>query len=296
MTSDAKIGLLVGLVFIFVIAFIINGLPSLQRDKNNNELTTNMINSHRGSPGIGVKERVVIEQSQQQGRQPFGQVQRLSTDVEGTRLTMELPKSVAVSGDTSEGKAVAEAAAEATVEKKEPLPEEKAPEVVKKEEAEVQKSSRSLARVYTVAEGDNLASVAQKFYGEEEGNKRANIAKIFEANRDRLDSEDRISPGQKRLIPPLKAAEDSNRELRKTFGSKIFEAVESIGRRHLPNGGSQTEAKRQYVVQEEDNLWKIAVQCLGDGSRYKEIVKLNADILDDEDEIVVGMRLKIPDG
>ena len=29
MTSDAKIGLLLGLVFIFVIAFVINGLPSL---------------------------------------------------------------------------------------------------------------------------------------------------------------------------------------------------------------------------------------------------------------------------
>ena len=30
MTSDAKIGLLLGLVFIFVIAFVINGLPSLR--------------------------------------------------------------------------------------------------------------------------------------------------------------------------------------------------------------------------------------------------------------------------
>ena len=30
MTSDAKIGLLLGLVFIFVIAFIINGLPNLR--------------------------------------------------------------------------------------------------------------------------------------------------------------------------------------------------------------------------------------------------------------------------
>ena len=30
MTSDAKIGLLLGLIFIFVIAFVINGLPSLR--------------------------------------------------------------------------------------------------------------------------------------------------------------------------------------------------------------------------------------------------------------------------
>ena len=39
MTSDAKIGLLLGLVFIFLIAFIINGLPSFNNNKDNNELT-----------------------------------------------------------------------------------------------------------------------------------------------------------------------------------------------------------------------------------------------------------------
>ena len=41
-------------------------------------------------------------------------------------------------------------------------------------------------------------------------------------------------------------------------------------------------------------MWKIAAKCLGDGSRYREIAELNADIVDDEDNIVVGMRLKIP--
>ena len=39
MTSDAKIGLLLGLVFIFIIAFIINGLPGLSQDSHNNTLT-----------------------------------------------------------------------------------------------------------------------------------------------------------------------------------------------------------------------------------------------------------------
>ena len=43
MTSDAKIGLLLGLVFIFVIAFIINGLPGLHQKDDSNKLTTNMV-------------------------------------------------------------------------------------------------------------------------------------------------------------------------------------------------------------------------------------------------------------
>ena len=47
MTSDAKIGLLLGLVFIFIIAFVINGVPNFYSDKNNNELTTTMFNSQR---------------------------------------------------------------------------------------------------------------------------------------------------------------------------------------------------------------------------------------------------------
>jgi len=40
MTSDAKIGLLLGLVFIFVIAFVINGLPSLRPPIGKVEATT----------------------------------------------------------------------------------------------------------------------------------------------------------------------------------------------------------------------------------------------------------------
>ncbi|MGA2094604.1 MAG: hypothetical protein ABSH16_14575 [Sedimentisphaerales bacterium] len=39
MTSDAKIGLLLGLVFIFVIAFIINGLPGFHHKDDGNKLT-----------------------------------------------------------------------------------------------------------------------------------------------------------------------------------------------------------------------------------------------------------------
>ena len=59
MTSDAKIGLLLGLVFIFLIAFVINGLPNFREDKNNNQLTAAMVDSQNNPPGIGSKERKV---------------------------------------------------------------------------------------------------------------------------------------------------------------------------------------------------------------------------------------------
>jgi len=47
-------------------------------------------------------------------------------------------------------------------------------------------------------------------------------------------------------------------------------------------------------VQEGDSLWRIAAEQLGEGSRYIEIAELNAGILDDEDSLVVGTRLRIP--
>ncbi len=61
MTSDAKIGLLLGLVFIFIIAFLINGLPNFHNTRNNNGLTTNGFGSQNNSPGLAAKERKVQE-------------------------------------------------------------------------------------------------------------------------------------------------------------------------------------------------------------------------------------------
>jgi len=47
-------------------------------------------------------------------------------------------------------------------------------------------------------------------------------------------------------------------------------------------------------VRQGDTLWKIAANQLGDGSRYKEIVKLNSAVLESEDDLAVGMTLKMP--
>ena len=50
-----------------------------------------------------------------------------------------------------------------------------------------------------------------------------------------------------------------------------------------------------YTVKEGDSLWKIAASQLGNGGRFEEIAKLNADILKGrQDNLSVGMQLKIP--
>lgn len=46
-----------------------------------------------------------------------------------------------------------------------------------------------------------------------------------------------------------------------------------------------------YTVQKGDNLWNIAAKLLGDGSRYKEIMKLNNL---NNDKIYPNQKLKVP--
>jgi len=98
--------------------------------------------------------------------------------------------------------------------------------------------------------------------------------------------------GQSLVVPKLIASELDKVNIWGIFPSSMFEKVDSIGRRHIPDDGQQAN---QYIVREGDSLWSIASEQLGSGSRYKEISKLNADVLEDENDLTLGMRLSLPD-
>ncbi len=256
MTSDAKIGLLLGLVFIFIIAFIINGLPSFHEDGNNNELTTNMVSLQNNPPAIAAKERQVINLGKSVGEEP-PKVGSTSTDNQDIRFAKALPKSSLVVKETISNEVI-------------------------------------LPKIYVVNEGDSLALIAQKFYGPQEGNKKININRIFNANRKLLKSSDEIYVGQKLIIPSLLASVPDKGKIANLFSATEFAKVESVGERHLLTNDRRVEQTSRYVVQEGDSLWQIAAERLGDGSRYGEIAELNAGILDSEDNLSVGMRLRMP--
>ncbi len=281
MTRDAKVGLLLGLFFIFIIAFLINGLPYLRQDTNNNELTTKMVKFQNNPPALGAKERKVrevvarYEPAERAGpirEQPVNQLQEVVTEEPSTRFEMLLPESISVVKDVSAERA-AEEVASATISGK---------------------KFSGRPKTYIVADGDNLAIIAKKFYGEEEGNRLKNITRVFEANRKELKSPGEIYVGQKLNIPPLPTTAQETNETEGVFASSIFEKVKSIGKRHLSSETVATKQDRVYIVRENDSLWKIAAEQLGDGVRYSEISRLNSEILEDEDSLAVGMRLRLP--
>ena len=127
----------------------------------------------------------------------------------------------------------------------------------------------------------------------EDGGETGRI-RIF-MNKDKLAQLPReISLGQSLVVPKLIASELDKINIAGIFPSSLFEKVESIGRRHLSDDNSQDKGV-QYVVREGDTLWSIAGEQLGNPSRYKEISKLNADILKDENDLTLGMRLSLPE-
>ncbi len=187
MASNAKIGLLLGLVVIFVIVFVINGLSGFD-----------------DSPPIVVVDPPDIIPDIPPGvfqprRVPERQPEKTSPPENKERFRGQPP------GTTPPDE---------TDNNTEPV-------------------EQAWPKVHVVCKGDNLADVAKKFYGPKEGNRKANIKRIFEANHKALESPDKIYPGQKLIIPPLWASAPEKNSVESIFPDSMFEKVDSIGRRHL---------------------------------------------------------------
>jgi nucleoid-associated protein YgaU len=240
-----------------------------------------------GQLGIGTKERKtqeVLDRMELDEKLPSQDIQA-SADEQDIRSITPLPESLSIAKESDKT---------TEIEPKIPSPagaQEAIPSTALGTGVKIQPA---WPKFYVVSEDDNLASIAKKLYGPEQGNRRINIDRIFEANRRLLKSPDEIYVGQKLIIPPPSNLTQDESKIDGVFSSTMFEKVESVGKKLLSTDGGGTKNERWYTVREDDNLWKIAAAQLGNGSRYTEITKLNADIIDDENNITVGMRLKIP--
>jgi nucleoid-associated protein YgaU len=364
MTSDAKIGLLLGLVFIFVIAFVINGLPSLRPPTVSRAEVTTISGEEFAVDGIAGKTETApnwneLLDQQRPGEptpavaelpkptvpempQPSGPLAtepqasqpptvsdegiRFSTALKGIgRLLDQLPVIVPANrGDTfsldtpkpaPEPPAASghQPVAMAPQARSEPLPESRPAEMLNKVTDIPEPAKPASAgpkplivpgsKTYVVVAGDNLPAIAKKFYGPEEGNRLANIDRIFRANLTVLKSPAEVKTGQTLIIPPplpkpatatTAAPAPNPNKPSDVLPQKLFEKVQSLGKPAPAPVPPATPEGRWYTVQDGDKLWKIAATQLGAGSRWDEIYKLNSAILTDENSLQVGMRLRLP--
>ena len=252
MTSDAKIGLLLGLVFIVIIAFLINGLPEMVTGQSAN------------TSAISVEKIDDILSIDHNADQAIKEIEELYTPA--TRIVEE----TAMQNDprfSSDGTVVAHNSGTSNI-----------------------VLTTNSGREYVIQSGDNLAKIAKKVYGSDQGNRHANIQKIFKANSDRLDSPDDIFQGQKIIIPALTSVSQRVVVPNNNPAPEMLLRV----KRGINNVINRKPKYSTYTVKEGDSMWQIAQKYLGDGNRYREILKLNKSLISDSSEISPGMKLKIP--
>ena len=280
MTSDTKIGLLLGLVFIFVIAFLINGVPGVPMGRVSNELTHNMAFSGADTQRIGENVRQV-----------------------GKQMAPPLPRSVGQGGFGFRGPRAGSLPDTSIIRSTAPIPSDLAKRVervlgenrAQKQAEEIAKAqglgdvTRSVPpRTYIVKSGDILDTIAVKWYGDREGNVQATRDRLYAANRHRLSSPNELQIGQELIIPLLKSAAPESLQ-------RVTRAVGGVGDPR-PDDRPKTEktSRRSYKVEDGDSLWKIAAKLLGDGNRYSDILRLNKSQLGNTDKVHPGMRLRLP--
>lgn len=192
MTSNAKIGLLLGLVIIFLIVFVINGMSVFDNAGDDNPSPIIV----KDPPGI---KPYIKPEAFTPGPVPELRPKESLPPEGKKRFQVTLPKTT--------------------------LPDEA--------DNYTEPVEQVWPKVYIVCKGDSLAGIAKMFYGPEQGNKKANVQRIFEANSKSLESPDKIYPGQKLVIPSLRAFVQDENGMDGIFPESMFEEVESIGRRHL---------------------------------------------------------------
>ena len=258
MTSDAKVGLLLGLVFIVIIAFLINGLPSLMADGGGEDAFETLV--------AGSNENLAL------GSRADDAVQAIQNSLFPPQEPRQVPLESLKESDKRFGNGGQDEILEHF-------------KVVK-----VQKPPRPKERIYTVRDGDSLGAIAKAVYGSEEGNRRAIVQNLFEANKGILKSPDDLLVGQKLKVPSLSALSAVPNAGGGAVGSddgvlgKLGDAIKNVFNKPKPP---------EYVIKDGDSLWAIATKMLGDGNRYHEIKSLNKEIYDEE-ELYVGMRLRLP--
>ncbi|MFI4897527.1 MAG: LysM peptidoglycan-binding domain-containing protein [Phycisphaerales bacterium JB059] len=139
--------------------------------------------------------------------------------------------------------------------------------------ASTREAERPTPWEYHVRKNDSLYAIAEKHLGS-----GARWTEIRDLNKDRLNNGSVLRVGLRLRMPP-----DARRPDRIDPAPRVTPAR------------SGTPGKlREYTVASGDTLGQISQRMLGTVRRMDEIIKANADLISDADEIREGMTLRIP--
>jgi nucleoid-associated protein YgaU len=272
MTTDAKVGLLLALIFIVAITFAINGLPAFLSKNNKEPDTAGYIDHYKEQQPalVGPSRNIAPALNHKPVITVITETPKIDTNSPAQIRYQTLMPAAQEAVKTTN-------ITDVNTVQKEPV-----------EIKPVEKTSNQQQAVitYVVCPGDSLAEIAKKMYGPQNGKKTASVQKIYNANKDKLISINQIQVGQKLVIPPL---ENKTNTLLKTG---LFEKISKITSPQTAQASK--EQYRQYVVKESDSLWQIAAEQLGNGNRFSEIIQLNQSVLADPEKLAIGMKLKLP--
>lgn len=318
MTADAKVGLLLGLFFIVVIAFLINGLPNFLHSEQTASAPQTAVTPPAG-PDLVIDQRLTETATRLSPTRAPLRVSQPPQDVvvlSQTAQTAEpitlapLPSPVATPTETSPTPpppALMPQETPVIVRQAETLPSLPEPQP---QPAAARNDAN--AQIHIVQKGESLASIAQKYYGAQEGSRASAIQRLYEANKDILESPDKIQAGHKLVIP------NAQKQQKTTASQTLLQKFSDLIERQPTPAAPKTQEKPlstekpaekpaiptqkttptpkvvEYTVQKGDTLWKIAERTLGDGHKMGLLIELNKDQLKNPDDIRVGMKLRVP--
>jgi nucleoid-associated protein YgaU len=148
---------------------------------------------------------------------------------------------------------------------------------------------------YTIQEGDTLSEIARKRLGS-----AALWMQLYEANKDVLRDPANIPAGQRIRIPatswPDRTADRSAAQTASNQPGSTITSPRSV--RSVPRGDlaktSSSSSGGSYLVKDGDTLVDIAREKYGRDSMYLEILRANEDQIKSPGEIHPGMVLRLP--
>ena len=136
-----------------------------------------------------------------------------------------------------------------------------------------------LGKTYQAGPGDSLGKIAVKFYGS--GSKPYRDA-IVNVNPSLKANPDRIIAGQTYNIPALETT------------STVPPTAPIPASRGGNGTPTATPVEYYYTVKENDSLWRIARDQVGDPKAVATLKELNRDVLNGSETVRINMKIRLP--